>query len=379
MHTRFARAASALALSTFIIGAGAGAAFAAPAADANAGIPDNALRACLAEQIPGGVVTPESIAALTTIDCAGRGIIDLTGLEQATGATDIDLSNNLVEDVLPTALQSLTAQLNLSSNRIAGVHGFDPERVDVTNQDVTIVSVDASYTDTEFVSTAMVVPFAESPGFENLLTDVPFKGNADGDRLFPISGPDETVARYNFSDSTGRFTGVLNFPLTRYTVAITPVTTSDILADGTARGAVRITLTDKSGAGVPDVAFGWSLPGNLSVVEQGVGFRTDANGVNLLEVTSDQPGPQELILNIGNSTFPQTFTFVAPTAVVTDPTPTATPAAVAAPVSNRGGQLAHTGAANWMPLALGAGVLALAGAGLTVLRVRRSRAGVSAE
>ncbi|MFZ4843370.1 LPXTG cell wall anchor domain-containing protein [Mycetocola saprophilus] len=386
MHTRLARAASALALSSFLIGAGSAAAFAEPTTDADAGIPDDALRTCLAEQIPDGIVTPESIAALTTIDCSGRGIIDLTGLEQATGATDIDLSDNLVEDVLPSALQSLTAQLDVSSNRIAGVFGFDPERVNATNQDVTIVSAEATYDDTEFTSTAMVIPFEDDGGYHNLLTDVPGKWDHLGFRLFPISGPDETVASYDFADPTGRFTGVLNFPLVRFNVNITQLTTGDVLSNGTARSAVRITLTDKDGAGVPDVGIGWSEKGfGLAVVAQGEdGYYTDARGINVIETTSTLPGAKRLDLYLGNSTFPHTFNFVAPPFTEADeseigaPT-TTTPSAVAAPVSNRGGHLANTGASNWTPLALGAGFLALAGAGLTVLRVRRSRAGVSAE
>ncbi|WP_187977287.1 hypothetical protein [Mycetocola sp. JXN-3] len=386
MHTRLARAASALALSTFLIGAGSAAAFAAPTADADAGIPDDALRACLAEQIPDGIVTPETIAALTTIDCSGRGIIDLTGLEQATGATDIDLSDNLVEDVLPSALQSLTAQLDVSSNRIAGVFGFDPERVNATNQDVTIVSAEATYDDTEFTSTAMVIPFEDDGGYHNLLTDVPGKWDHLGFRLFPISGPDETLASFEFADPSGRFTGVLNFPLIRFNVDITQLTSGDVLSNGTARSAVRITLTDKNGAGVPDVSIGWSEKSfGIAVVHQGErGYVTDAHGVNVIETTSTLPGAKRLDLYLGNSTFSHTFNFVAAPYIGVDeyevgaPT-SATPSAVAAPVANRGGHLANTGASNWMPLSLGAGALALVGGVLIAARLRRARVGVSGE
>ena len=86
-------------------------------------IPDPALRAAVERALGKEQDAPITVAdmeSLTSLDASG-GVADLTGLEHASGLTQLMLSNNQIADV--TALADLTSMdlLSLDNNRIADV------------------------------------------------------------------------------------------------------------------------------------------------------------------------------------------------------------------------------------------------------------------
>ena len=77
-------------------------------------LPDLALQ-------PDDPIFPEDMAMLTTFTASGQSIVNLTGLETATGLTTLNLSGNQIVSLSPLArLESLT-NLNLSSNSISSL------------------------------------------------------------------------------------------------------------------------------------------------------------------------------------------------------------------------------------------------------------------
>lgn len=63
--------------------------------------------------------TPADMLALTELSAAGRGIIDLTGLEHAYDLEDLDLHSNGISDVSPLSGLSSLTDLNLRGNDIS--------------------------------------------------------------------------------------------------------------------------------------------------------------------------------------------------------------------------------------------------------------------
>lgn len=102
-------------------------------APAAAHIPDGNLRACVAEAAglgPGAAPTEDDVAQLSKIDCADRGISDLTGLELALAAVSIDLSGNSLVDVAPLAGLAGLEELVIDGNHIRDLSplgGLDTE------------------------------------------------------------------------------------------------------------------------------------------------------------------------------------------------------------------------------------------------------------
>ncbi len=81
-------------------------------------IPDRNLRVAVRESLnllPGVPLTRAAIRSLTSLDAAKRGIVNLTGLEQATSLTFLALHNNDISDLRP-----LTPLVNLTFVRLHG-------------------------------------------------------------------------------------------------------------------------------------------------------------------------------------------------------------------------------------------------------------------
>ena len=97
-------------------------------------IPDPALRAAVERALgkePDAPITVAEMESLTSLDASG-GVADLTGLEHASGLTQLILSNNQIADVTPLAdLTSLTS-LDLRNNQIADVTAL----ADLTSMDL---------------------------------------------------------------------------------------------------------------------------------------------------------------------------------------------------------------------------------------------------
>ena len=89
-----------------------------------AAIPDMALAGAvraaldLADDAP---ILPDALAALTTLEAPSLGITQLTGLEAATGLTQLTLNDNQIRDVDPLAQLTNLETLNLRDNQITNV------------------------------------------------------------------------------------------------------------------------------------------------------------------------------------------------------------------------------------------------------------------
>ena len=92
-------------------------------ADDTVTFPDPNLEAATREAIgkPDGDIYQSDLVGLTSFSAAGRGIVDLTGIEHCTSLTSLDLGHNDITDV--SALSGLTSlsSLDLSHNDIADV------------------------------------------------------------------------------------------------------------------------------------------------------------------------------------------------------------------------------------------------------------------
>ncbi|MFT4259821.1 leucine-rich repeat domain-containing protein, partial [Microbacterium sp.] len=88
-----------------------------------ADIADSELRACIVEALgvaSDAVVTEQQIASLTSLDCRGRGIQDLTGLEFATSLRSLDLGENpLNGDLGPISGLTNLTNLELDSTGVS--------------------------------------------------------------------------------------------------------------------------------------------------------------------------------------------------------------------------------------------------------------------
>ena len=85
--------------------------------------PDEVLRKFITKMIPGGsdgVLTPEELAAVTSIDCSGKGIHDLTGIEQFPHLSYIDCSRNELRELHLSGLPQLQ-KIDASKNKLETV------------------------------------------------------------------------------------------------------------------------------------------------------------------------------------------------------------------------------------------------------------------
>lgn len=92
----------------------------------NANIPDESLRAAIEDALgkrDGEVIAEAEMETLTVLRAQYVGVKDLTGLEHATGLTELYLSYNEIEDLSPLAdLESLEV-LRIGHNRISDLGG----------------------------------------------------------------------------------------------------------------------------------------------------------------------------------------------------------------------------------------------------------------
>jgi len=68
-----------------------------------------------------GGIYPSDMEVLTSLHAWEKGISDLTGLEYATGLTDLALHDNLISDVTPLTGLTRLEQLNLEDNRVSDI------------------------------------------------------------------------------------------------------------------------------------------------------------------------------------------------------------------------------------------------------------------
>ena len=87
-------------------------------------IPDSNLRTTIESALgiaPGGTITAEAMATLTTLEARDGGISNLTGLEYATNLTVLGLDDNNISDISPVSgLTNLTI-LGLAENNISDI------------------------------------------------------------------------------------------------------------------------------------------------------------------------------------------------------------------------------------------------------------------
>ncbi|MFY9114682.1 MAG: leucine-rich repeat domain-containing protein, partial [Dethiobacteria bacterium] len=82
-------------------------------------IPDSGLEAAVRDALecPDGDITKEMMAGLISLNADNRGIVDLSGIEYATGLKDLCLCNNQISDLSDLNLPVLR-WLDLSNNQI---------------------------------------------------------------------------------------------------------------------------------------------------------------------------------------------------------------------------------------------------------------------
>lgn len=84
---------------------------------------DAALEACVRDALglADGEVFAEDVAGLTRMECADRGIADITGLEAFTALEELSLWENEVRDLAPLAALGALRSLQLGNNHIADI------------------------------------------------------------------------------------------------------------------------------------------------------------------------------------------------------------------------------------------------------------------
>ncbi len=110
-------------------------------------IPDPNLRTAIEsslEKTAGAPITEEEMSTLTTLQATGVSIGDLTGLEFATGLTDLVLYNNSIDDI--SSLSELTAleRLQLDNNSVSDISSLSEltnlEWLELDNNSVSDIS-----------------------------------------------------------------------------------------------------------------------------------------------------------------------------------------------------------------------------------------------
>ncbi|MBU3976553.1 MAG: leucine-rich repeat domain-containing protein [Actinobacteria bacterium] len=106
-------------------------------------VPDANFAACLADELgllPGSKFSVPMLGAITTLNCDGRGISDLTGAYALSGATSLSFANNNIYSVEPLNTGNFeTVTLNISGNHISDLSPLNLEfaaGLTATNQTV---------------------------------------------------------------------------------------------------------------------------------------------------------------------------------------------------------------------------------------------------
>ena len=146
---------------------------------------DPALRAVVESALgiaPGGSISAENLATLTTLDGSRQGIRDLTGLELATNLVELQLWRNEIHDVSPLSNLKQLVTLRLFDNRI---------------DDITLLSGLTALESLQLQSNAIedVSPLSELTGVGSL-----WLGNNTISDLSPLAGLTELWS-LNLSDN----------------------------------------------------------------------------------------------------------------------------------------------------------------------------------
>ena len=86
--------------------------------------PDTNLEAAVKKALriaEGEPITVDSLQALERLTATNKGIVNLTGLEEATGLTDLDLGNNVIVNLGPLSNLTSLEELDLADNQIDNV------------------------------------------------------------------------------------------------------------------------------------------------------------------------------------------------------------------------------------------------------------------
>lgn len=108
--------------------------------------PDTNLRACIAAALNSYplVFTNQELASLTSLNCEGYTITDLTGADALTGLTSLNLRGNAITDFSPisslTGLQSLNVSLTGLTNLDAFSHLTGLTNLDASSNQITDIS-----------------------------------------------------------------------------------------------------------------------------------------------------------------------------------------------------------------------------------------------
>jgi len=81
---------------------------------------DSSLEGCVRDYFgrQDGVITVGEVSAITNLDCSGKNIEDISGLEHFTGLTSLKLYNNKIEDITPLGYLINLETLEIYSNNI---------------------------------------------------------------------------------------------------------------------------------------------------------------------------------------------------------------------------------------------------------------------
>jgi len=84
---------------------------------------DSNLEAAIREAIqkPTGPIFASELEGLTSLDASGRGIADLSGIENCSNLTELNLNSNRISDISALSDLSSLAQLHLHKNQIADI------------------------------------------------------------------------------------------------------------------------------------------------------------------------------------------------------------------------------------------------------------------
>lgn len=151
-------------------------------------IPDDALRACVNKslQITDSSThpTPEQLATVTSLNCVGKGVVSLAGVEHMTGLKTARLARNEIADVTPLgAARATLTSLDLSQNRVTSLASLGqlPELTSLnvsqtpTSEKPKLAGLDAmsqfpkmKTLTANYLGLASLAPLAGHPALENL-------------------------------------------------------------------------------------------------------------------------------------------------------------------------------------------------------------------
>lgn len=119
---------------------------------------DNALRACINDELGQGAtdpITEPQAATITDLECSGAGVSDLTGMEHFTGLEKLNLNDNNIADVSPLGGLTGLETLYLDYNEITDASPLGSltslERLHVNRNNITDVTPLGNLTSLEFL------------------------------------------------------------------------------------------------------------------------------------------------------------------------------------------------------------------------------------